>query len=92
MNIVEAKTSLSIDTHVEKSLSFMRSRNFNYNLNLKAAKNKIIKGAQRTPFEIEANTTSSNIVFSLGAWFKTVLPSIAYWSSIAGDVICDLGD
>ena len=61
-------------------------------MNEKAAKNKLLKGAKRTPFVLEENSLSSNLVFSLGAWFNTVLPSIIYWTQASGDKTCKVGD
>ena len=44
-----------------------KTRQFDYNVNDKAAKAKFVKGAKRIPFEIVDNSSSSNLIFSLGA-------------------------
>ena len=65
---------------------------FDYNLKDKVAKSKFVKGAKRVPLEIVDNTSSSNLVFSLGAWNNIVLPSVEYWSTLKGDESCKVGD
>ena len=66
-------------------------RSFEYNLNAKAAKSKLLKGAKRVPFEIVHNSTSSNLIFSVGAWNHVVLPTIKYWNTIKGNKTCNAG-
>ena len=65
---------------------------FDYELNSKNAKNKLLKGAKRDPFEIEENSTSSNLIFSVGAWLSIVLPAVRYWKQIKDDKTCKVGD
>ena len=43
-------------------------------------------------FEVQENSTSSNLVFSPGSWQVAVLPSIEYWKQIKGDQTCKVGD
>ena len=57
-------------------------RTFQYKLNDKSAKQKLIKGAKRIPFEIVDKSLSSNLVFSIGAWNNVVLPSVRYWDTV----------
>ena len=57
-------------------------RSFDYNLNNKAAKSKLIKGAKREVFEIVENSSSANLIFNLGSWNHVVLPSIWYWNEV----------
>ena len=38
-------------------------KQFEYELNVKSTKQKLIKGAKRNPFEIVENLNSSNLVF-----------------------------
>ena len=52
------------------------NRLFNYNLNDKTAKAKLLKGAKRNPFEIVRNKGSINLMFNLGVWQSVVLPCI----------------
>ena len=56
-----------------------KKRKFEYDLNEKSAKSKLIKGAKRGPFEMVKKTASSNMLFNLGSWNKVVSPSIRYW-------------
>ena len=49
-------------------------RSFNYALNDRKAKKKILEGAKRTPFEVDENMTSDTLIFSAGAWLTVVLP------------------
>ena len=68
-----------------------KGRSFKYELNEKAAKSKLVKGARMLPFEIVKNVGSSNLVFNLGAWEKVVKPSVKYWSQNIGDKTCKIG-
>ena len=64
------KDHISIEEHVEESdLCKLpdSSREFEYKLNDKATKAKLVKNAKRIPLEIEDNTSSSNLKFSVGA-------------------------
>ena len=61
---------LSIDEVVKESevIAYCeKKRTFEYNLNEKAAKAKLLKGAKRIPFEIVKNIGSSNLLFNLGS-------------------------
>ena len=68
-----------------------KKRNFEFNLNDKSVKSKILKGAKRLPFEIKENITSSNLIFCIGTWQNVVIPTIKYLDSIKGDKTCDAG-
>ena len=70
-----------------------KEREFEYKLNDKAAKAKLIKGAKRIPFEVVANSLSTNLVFSLGAWNKIVMPFVLFLSQAKeGNKNCKVGD
>ena len=66
-------------------------RVFDYKMDEKAAKGKLIKGAKRASFEIVRNSSSCNLIFNLGSWSNIVLPSIRYWSDIKGNLTCTIG-
>ena len=83
---------ISMETFVNESVEFTRKRAFSYNLNMKSAKNKLVKSAKRIPFEVESNSTSSNMIFSLGAWYSAVIPAIAYWDQVKSDMVCKVAD
>ena len=68
-----------------------KKRTFEYNLDDKSTKSKLLKGAKRVPFEIIENSTSSTLVFSNGAWNHVVLPSMKYWNTIKGEKSCTVG-
>ena len=86
----------SIENHVKSSgiANFEDTpRSFEYNLTDKAAKAKLIKAARRTtPLTVEENTSSSNLVFSAGAWQNAVGPAVRYWNQEEGDKTCKLGE
>ena len=82
----------TIDDQVKASAYHNDSVTFDYEINDKAAKAKLVKGAKRIPFEIEENSISMNIIFSVGAWLTTVLPAIRYWNEIKSDKTCKVGD
>ena len=66
-------------------------RQFDYKLNDKNAKSKLLKAAKRIPFEIVKNTGSMNLVFNVGSWNNIVLPSIRYWNQVKGEQTCKVG-
>jgi hypothetical protein len=65
---------------------------FDYELNSKGAKSKLLKGSKRKPIEVEKNSTSINLIFSVGSWLTCVLPAIRYWNENQGDKSCKVGD
>ena len=67
------------------------NRSFKYELNHKQAKAKLIKGAKRGPFEIEKKSCSLNLIFNVGSWNNSVLPSIRYWNQMQYDRTCKIG-
>ena len=76
MEIVEIK---SIDDIVKDSSEIQvnkeKLREFDYKINEKNLKTKLIKGAQRIPFDIIRNNTSINLDFNIGSWRHIVLQS-----------------
>ena len=76
-------------TEVSKNSNMIK---FDYMLNDKASKSKILKAAKRVPFEVEVNSTSQNLIFSAGTWFHAVLPSIRYFEEVKGDKTCKIGE
>ena len=42
--------------------------------------------------DIEENSTSSNLVFSAGAWYHVVLPSQKYFNDVKGEKNCKIGE
>ena len=84
----------TIDDHIKCSEPFrlIGERRFEYDLDDKATKAKLVKGSKRAPFLVEENSTSSNLIFSTGSWFHTALPSVRYWKEIKGDETCKVGD
>ena len=75
----------------EVSLYDEKERKFDYDLNDKSAKAKLLKGAKRGPFEVIKKSCSSNLVFNVGSWNKIVLQSISYWDQVKGDKSCKVG-
>ena len=57
-------------------------RHFDYKMNDKNAKAKLLKGAKRAPFDIIRNSSSINLMFNVGSWKNIVLPSIQYWRQV----------
>ena len=93
-NMVEKVDFRSIDELVEVTevTTFKGNvRKFEYELNDKSIKAKLVKGAKRCPFEIVRNTSSVNLVFNLGAWSLVVLPSIGYWDKNKQEKTCIVG-
>ena len=95
LNAPECEEIVTIEEHVKSSEVLKNadsSITFDYQLNDKASKSKILKAARRTPFEVEENSTSSNLVFSAGAWFHVALPSAKYFGEVKGEKTCKVGD
>ena len=68
-----------------------KPRNFQYELNQKQAKAKLIKGAKRMAFEVESKRNSIHLIFNLGSWSTIVLPAIQYWKKIKDEGTCKIG-
>ena len=83
---------VTIEDQVRSSVYDDDSISFDYELNDKAAKNKLVKGSKRIPFEVEKHSASSNLIFSVGAWLTAVLPAVRYWKDIKGDKSCKVGE
>ena len=95
MNSLATKEIVTLDEHVQDSILQKDTNScikFDYALNDKSSRAKILKAAERPPIEIEKNSTSSNLVFSAGAWFHVVLPSVQYWTGVQGEQSCKIGD
>ena len=63
-------------------------RTFQYNMNDKAAKGKLLKGAKKEAFEVVKNQASCNLDFNPGSWNHVVLPTLEYWNQIKGGKSC----
>ena len=95
MNVPITKEVVTLNEHDQDSVLHKDTNlcvRFNYELNDKASKAKILKAASRPPVELEENSTSSNLVFSAGAWFHVVLPSVQYWTEVQGEQTCKIGE
>ena len=55
---------VTIEEQVRGSELFNNSITFDYMLNDKAAKSKILKGAKRLPLEVQENSSSTTLIFS----------------------------
>ena len=94
-NMANAIEVISIEKLVHESElieSVGSIRQFEFKLDEKAAKGKLMKGAKRIPFEVIKNSSSSNLDFSLGAWSSVVQPSIRYWSEAKGIKTCKIDE
>ena len=90
-----ATNTLSVKEHVEESETAAYkdgNRQFDYKLDDKSIKTKMVKSAKRIPFEVVEHTSSANLVFSLGSWYNVVLPTVRYWSEVKGNKTCDSGE
>ena len=88
-------TIISIEDHVKLSEVHRNQdagRTFDYKLSDKASKSKILKAARRNPLEMEENSTSTNLVFSAGAWYHVVLPASNYFNDVKEEKTCRIGD
>ena len=83
---------VTIDDQVRSSVYHNDSITFNYELNDKSAKAKLVKGSKRPPFELEKKSTSFTLIFSVGAWLTAVLPAARYWNEIQSETTCKIGD
>ena len=93
--MVKAIEMPSIEDIVKESevMSYSENkRTFKYELNAKSATAKLIKGAKRIPFEVIEKASSSNLVFSTGAWNHVVQPSVGYFDKVKGDKKCTVGN
>ena len=76
---------VTLEEHVNNTEVFKQKSSvitFDYQLNDKTAKSKLLKAVKRPPLDVENNSTSANLVFSAGAWYHIVLPSIKYFEEV----------
>ena len=95
LDVDSSGDNASIEEHVKHSDLYILSegtRAFEYQLNEKSAKAKLIKNAKRIPLEIEDNSTSSNLIFCVGSWKNAVIPAVSYWKEVKGTKSCKVGD
>ena len=90
-NMIEFESIKDLVSHSETIGFGEKGRQFEYNLNEKNAKAKLLKGAKRSPFEIVQNNGSVNLIFNLGSWKTIVSPSILYWKEVRSDMTCTVG-
>ena len=83
---------VSINDQIENSEYHNDSLTFDYELNNKAAKVKLLNNSKRIPLEIEKKSTSINLNFSVGAWLTAVLPAVRYWNEVKGEKTCKVGN
>ena len=77
---------------VEHSETYVGSpRGFNYNLNDKNAKSKLIKNCNRVPFETEEKSSCINLIFNVGAWLHVVHPMIQFMKQNMNNKTCQVG-
>ena len=92
LNSLANKDIVSIEDQVKCSTFYNDPVIFDYKLNDKAGKSKLLKGAKRNVFVVEENSTSTTLIFSAGAWHAVILPSQRYWEQVKGDQTCKVGD
>ena len=83
---------VTIDDQIRSSIYHDDSMTFDYELNNKAAKTKLVKASKRIPFEVDEKSSSITLIFSVGAWLTAVLPAVRYWNDIKADKTCKVGD
>ena len=92
MSIIRELEIVDLVKDSELARNMEGKRHFEFKLNDKAAKSKLIKGAKRKHFDVVANSSSTNLVFSLGAWFHVVLPNTQYWNQVKEEKTCRVGN
>ena len=58
------------------------NRLFNYDLNDKKTKEKLLKGAKRASYQKEVKISCVNLVFNDGAFIHVVLPLMRNWENM----------
>ena len=82
--MLKAKELYTLDDVVKDSERLVYKedeREFNYRLNEKSLKTKLLKGAKRPPFVVVKNNGSYNLDFNVGSWRAVVQPSLQYWGN-----------
>ena len=85
MSLNVAHSSVLDSSRRRNSIHKEDGRNFKYNLSDKKARNKLLKGSNREPFQVEEKSNSTNLVFNLGSWMKVVMPAIINMKEAIGD-------
>ena len=75
------------DHMVKHKTELGNPRNFNYDMNMKKAKKKLLKGANRkSHLDVEIKPTCVNLRFSDGSFQKVVRPMLQEWSQCVNKV------
>ena len=91
MSLVKLDSIEEIVKDSETLKNVENKRTFEYNMNDKSAKAKLVKGAKREAYEVVKNQSSCNLDFSVGSWNHIVLPTIQYLNNIRGEKTCTVG-
>ena len=92
MTAIEMKSIQDVVKDSEILRTAENRRTFEYNLNDKKAKGKLLKAAKRDAFDVVINKTSCNLVFSVGGWKQLVLPTVQYWAQNRINKTCTIED
>ena len=95
LNAPMSKEQVSIEEHVKSSDIHKKTSafiTFDYELNDKSAKAKLLKAAKRKSLEVEDKSGATNLIFSAGSWYHTALPAVKYWDEVKGEKSCTVGD
>ena len=72
---VEETMIVATGNDVSKSLG----KHFNYEMSDRKAKSNLIKGASREAFESEEMQKCTMLIFSVGAYYEVIIPSVDEW-------------
>ena len=82
--IVQSQTSVASFHDIEVS----KERSFGYEINVKKAKKKLLKGAERAEnLTVEVKSGCVNLKFCDGAFHEIVLPLLREWSSKVNETL-----
>ena len=84
---IDFKSEYHLVSHMKSSQHIIKTslnRKFEYNLNEKSTKAKLLKGALKSPFSKEFKSTCAVLNFSDGSYFFSVLPAIEVWKEMKG--------
>ena len=84
---VDFEQEKEFETHMSRQKD-QKNRKFNYDMNEKKAKKKLLKGANRVDhLDVEIKPTCVNMRFSDGSFKEVVLPLIKVWHKKVGESI-----
>ena len=87
---IEMESNNSFNITSSSKISSSLVQHFDFEMSDQKAKANLIKGAAREALEVEEKQKCSMLIFSVGAYLETVIPTGAISSKLYRASVCDI--